>query len=219
MPLLPLFPLGTVLLPGAKLPLQVFEPRYLALVRDLQERPLPERHFGVVAIRSGHEVGAGSVRSLYETGTAAHVDAVTLADSSAPLLHLLATGTRRFSLDGVDGQAGTPYLTGSVTWLDDGASGPGDEDLLAALLDEVAAYRSLLGAPPVHVGGDDPGALVFAATDAVRLALADRQQVLEAPDVASRLRVALRLVRRERALLERLGSVHHPADLGAAGLN
>ena len=30
MPSLPLFPLGTVLLPGARLPLQIFEPRYVA---------------------------------------------------------------------------------------------------------------------------------------------------------------------------------------------
>ena len=32
MPTLPLFPLGTVLLPGGRLPLQVFEPRYLCLL-------------------------------------------------------------------------------------------------------------------------------------------------------------------------------------------
>ncbi|WP_370670792.1 LON peptidase substrate-binding domain-containing protein, partial [Janibacter anophelis] len=30
-----MFPLGTVLLPGNPLPLQVFEPRYLAMLRDI----------------------------------------------------------------------------------------------------------------------------------------------------------------------------------------
>ena len=33
---IPLFPLGTVLVPGFVLPLHVFEPRYRQLVRDLE---------------------------------------------------------------------------------------------------------------------------------------------------------------------------------------
>lgn len=50
---LPLFPLGTVLFPGGRLPLQVFEPRYLDLVR----RSLKDgSEFGVVWIRDGSEV-------------------------------------------------------------------------------------------------------------------------------------------------------------------
>lgn len=51
---LPVFPLETVLFPGLVLPLHIFEPRYLALIRHLAD--LPEgtpREFGVVAIRSG----------------------------------------------------------------------------------------------------------------------------------------------------------------------
>ena len=35
MPHLPLFPLGTVLCPGAPLPLRIFEPRYVAMLADL----------------------------------------------------------------------------------------------------------------------------------------------------------------------------------------
>ena len=35
---LPLFPLGTVLVPGATLPLQLFEPRYIELLSDLGSR-------------------------------------------------------------------------------------------------------------------------------------------------------------------------------------
>jgi Lon protease-like protein len=54
-----MFPLGTVLFPGALLPLHVFEPRYRQLVKDCLAG---EPEFGVVLIDRGHEVGGGDVR-------------------------------------------------------------------------------------------------------------------------------------------------------------
>jgi Lon protease-like protein len=51
---LAIFPLGTVLFPGGVLPLRVFEPRYLDLVRDCTAADLP---FGVCLITEGNEVG------------------------------------------------------------------------------------------------------------------------------------------------------------------
>jgi Lon protease-like protein len=71
---LPLFPLQTVLFPGALLPLHIFEPRYQLLVRRCVERQTP---FGVVLIRSGPEVGgalaidAAERQALLELATAA----------------------------------------------------------------------------------------------------------------------------------------------------
>ncbi|MCE7082005.1 LON peptidase substrate-binding domain-containing protein [Streptomyces sp. ST2-7A] len=54
---LPLFPLHAVLFPGLVMPLNVFEPRYRALVSDLLRMPEDgPRPFGVVAIREGYEV-------------------------------------------------------------------------------------------------------------------------------------------------------------------
>lgn len=50
---LPLFPLGTVLFPYGRMPLQIFEPRYIDLVRDCLKH---EKEFGVVWIREGNEV-------------------------------------------------------------------------------------------------------------------------------------------------------------------
>ncbi|WP_415830929.1 LON peptidase substrate-binding domain-containing protein [Janibacter anophelis] len=59
MDVLPMFPLGTVLLPGNPLPLQVFEPRYLAMLRDIAGG---DGRFGVVLIERGFEVGGGDQR-------------------------------------------------------------------------------------------------------------------------------------------------------------
>lgn len=67
---LPMFPLGTALLPGARLPLHVFEPRYQALVRDcLAAADGPA--FGTVLIARGREVGGGDVRN--DVGTAVRI--------------------------------------------------------------------------------------------------------------------------------------------------
>ncbi|WJR33230.1 LON peptidase substrate-binding domain-containing protein [Mycobacteroides immunogenum] len=64
----PMFPLQSVLLPGEPLPLRIFEPRYVALVRDVMAA---DRTFGVVLIARGREVGGGDVRN--DVGTAARV--------------------------------------------------------------------------------------------------------------------------------------------------
>ena len=55
----PMFPLGTVLFPGAFLPLHVFEPRYRAMTADCLAG---DRCFGVVLIERGSEVGGGDTR-------------------------------------------------------------------------------------------------------------------------------------------------------------
>ena len=65
---LPLFPLKTVLFPGGVLPLRVFETRYVDMVRACMKTDTP---FGVVAIRSGTEVGMAA--EPYSIGTHAHI--------------------------------------------------------------------------------------------------------------------------------------------------
>ena len=57
---LPMFPLGTVLVPHAPLPLRVFEPRYQELMHVCLEG---DQRFGVVLIEAGSEVGGGDRRS------------------------------------------------------------------------------------------------------------------------------------------------------------
>jgi len=56
---LPMFPLGSVVLPGVGLPLQIFEPRYRALVMTCLTH---DRLFGSVLIERGSEVGGGDQR-------------------------------------------------------------------------------------------------------------------------------------------------------------
>ena len=58
---IPLFPLKTVLFPGGPLRLRIFEPRYLDMVARCARA---DNRFGVVAIRSGGEVGDAEMFGL-----------------------------------------------------------------------------------------------------------------------------------------------------------
>ena len=221
MPSLPLFPLGTVLLPGARLPLQLFEPRYLELARSLAEQGEDERRFGVNLIRKGHEVGPDAVHDLHGIGCEARVDAMALAESPiGTVVHLVATGVRRFRLDGVDEAAGTAFTTGLVTWLGEPVvtDDPAVADLAERTLREHAAYLARLGveAEPVEAPVSQ---VAYRVAERMVLDPGDRQRVLEGSDAATRLRTVLTLLRREGAIVDRFGALPTPPDPGGASLN
>ncbi len=81
---LPLFPLKTVLFPDGVLPLRVFETRYVDMIRERMKAGAP---FGVVAIRSGSEVGQAA--EPYRVGTLAHI-----AEWDMPEFGVLLLSTR-----------------------------------------------------------------------------------------------------------------------------
>lgn len=210
MAVLPLFPLGTVLMPGAQLPLQVFEQRYLQLLHDLvekQDRQTPV--FGVVAIREGYEVG-DQVRALHAVGCAAQLTHVAALGESRFLV--VSTGISRFRLEGIDDSAQTPYLSGVVSWLSEPL---GDPDAVAGLASrlraELAGYRDDVGGEPLEPPAE-PWDLSYWVPQAVTLDLADRQLLLASSDTEARLRLALKLVRRERAVIASLGAVARPPE-------
>ena len=92
---LPLFPLSSVLLPHGRMPLQIFERRYLDLVRDCMKTGQP---FGVVWIRRGSEVsGQGrAAPDLGDYGTTARI--VDWDQLPNGLLGITIEGERRFEL-------------------------------------------------------------------------------------------------------------------------
>ena len=88
---IPLFPLGTVLLPGGPLPLRIFETRYIDLVR----RCLRDGSgFGVVLIREGVEAGGSAL--TFDVGTYARI--VDFSQQPDGLLGIRAAGERRFRI-------------------------------------------------------------------------------------------------------------------------
>jgi Lon protease-like protein len=141
---LPLFPLGTVLVPGEVLNLHIFEPRYRALVDDLLSKDprVSTPVFGVVAIRAGLEVGREQLRALHGVGCVAEVLEITgHPDGSSDVM---AVGRQRFRLLDLDPEAGTPYLTGVVEWLEEPVVAVPPE-LVTGVQDAFDVYCSQLG--------------------------------------------------------------------------
>lgn len=136
---LPMFPLGTVLLPHMVLPLHIFEPRYRTMFRDLAEG---ERTFGVVPIQRGCEVGGGEVRG--EFGTVARI----VQSEELPDGRWLAVtiGTRRFRV--VRWFPDDPYPQAEVDELPEDAVPSSTlvrRDALVARLRRLLALRTELG--------------------------------------------------------------------------
>lgn len=88
---LPLFPLKTVLVPGAALGLRVFESRYLDLVRECGRSGAG---FGVCLILEGEEVGMPARATYAAFGTEARIEDFGTGDDG--LLTLRVRGIRRF---------------------------------------------------------------------------------------------------------------------------
>ena len=187
-----MFPLQSALLPDEDLPMQIFEPRYTALVRDCMREDDPR--FGVVLISQGREVGGGDVRC--DVATVARItECVDLAGSGRFVLRC-RTGERIRVCDWLPDE---PYPRAMVqTWPDE----PGEpvtadqleelEDRVMALFERIAAARDvLLPDRTVVLGSDadtaDPGLRLYALASRVPIGPADRYSVLAAPSAAERL--------------------------------
>lgn len=94
MAVMPMFPLGMVLLPGGILPLHVFEPRYRQMVIDcLKSDGDPE--FGQVLITHGSDAGGGDERA--QVGTVAQMVQAEAIDDDR--YAMITVGTRRIRIN------------------------------------------------------------------------------------------------------------------------
>jgi len=194
-----MFPLGTVLVPGAYLPLHVFEPRYLALVDACLDA---SSEFGVALIERGSEVGGGDQRS--SVGCMARIiEAVELEDGRRAIG---TVGVRRIRVDRWLPDA--PYPRAEVSdWPDVPATvEPGE--LLAAVVPSfrrVLAMASELGeaVAPATVALDeaDPVAAGYEMAALAPIGPLDRQHLLAAESPEQRLRQLASLLDDEGTVL------------------
>jgi Lon protease-like protein len=198
-----LFPLNTVLFPGAILNLHVFEPRYRQMISECLDT---NEAFGVVLIREGQDGDADVMP--HDVGTTAEICDVT--PLPAGRYYISTTGRRRFRIQDVVSR--DPYLLVEVEYLEEELD---DQSAVGELSDEVREefreYLRLLvefsGTSAEFDVPSDPVDASFLIGDALQVADAMKQRLLELSNTQQRLTVELGFLRRLlpqlRTLLER----------------
>lgn len=203
MAMLPMFPLGTPLLPGSVLPLHVFELRYRQMVQDILADDVDPPEFGVVMIERGHEVGGGEVRSM--VGTVARIVDVQVTPDGRYALAAVGTERLRVSAWLPD----DPYPLADVDrWPDDDTGAVITADTIESLharvrqLNEIVRDIGELSPPPDTEISDDPQLALFHLAALSPLGAADRQRILVAPGSAERVVVLREVLDDAAAVLE-----------------
>ena len=116
---LSLFPLSTVLFPRGKLPLRIFEPRYMDMVKKCMRMNLS---FGILLIQKGAEVRKEATDApvrFASLGTEAKI--VDFDQLEGNLLGILVEGVRRFRLVG-SWEEEDHLLVGDVKYIEEESS-------------------------------------------------------------------------------------------------
>ncbi len=167
---IPLFPLDTVLFPGAALPLHIFEDRYREMIGEcLAEK----KDFGVVR---------GEIDRVAVIGCSASIVRVIerYADGR---MDILCEGVRRFEIDGLDDSRS--FLQADVEFFDDEGQGStrGEREECAALH---FATLHLAGIDTSVTQVDLNGPVAFQLADALPSDLGFKQQLLVSRSDADR---------------------------------
>jgi len=185
---LPLFPLRTVLVPGAALGLRVFEPRYLDLVRECGRRG---SGFGISLILDGGEVGAPATSAGF--GTEALIEDFDIGGDG--LLALRVRGARRFQVQRTRVRD-NGLVMADVAWRapDPVVDLQPEHALLGVVLRKI--LEQIDGAdqvfPEPHF--DDAAWVGWRLAELLPLEPPKRQQLLQLDDPDERLELLLRLV-------------------------
>ena len=190
--IIPVFPLaGTLLLPEGELPLNIFEPRYLAMVGDAMAGA---RIIGIV--QPTHPLAPGLAPPIYPIGCAGRINAYRETDDGRFLINL--TGVCRFSIVR-ELEADEPYRLVSAAYERFRADVEGDVGAAIDNTDLLPALRAYLDAKKLSADWDTiehlPGAaLVTSLAMMCPFAPSEKQALLEAPSITERGRLVTALM-------------------------
>jgi hypothetical protein len=176
---IPLFPLNTVLFPGGRLPLRIFEQRYMDMAKACLRDQAP---FGVCLIREGREVGAPAIPA--DVGTLARIGAWDMPQLG--VLQITAVGEQRFRIlersvqpDGL--------AKGSIELVPHEEDVPVPESCIGCvkLLARVIEQQSGLFEPPHRL--DSASWVSARLTELLPLPLPAKQELLELDNARTRI--------------------------------
>lgn len=176
---LPLFPLNTVLFPGGRLPLRIFESRYMDMAKACLRDGTP---FGVCLIREGAEVGTPA--TPVDVGCLARIAAWDMPQLG--LLHVSARGERRFRI--LERRVQRDGLArADVELISEDADGSIPESCAACvrLLERVIEQQGALFEPPHRL--DSASWVSSRLAEVLPIPLPAKQELLEVLDARTRL--------------------------------
>ena len=189
---IPVFPLpGALLLPRGQMPLNIFEPRYVAMIDDSLRAG--HRLIGMIQPDAAHP-GPESKPNLYRIGCVGRITQIAETGDGRYLLQL--TGIARFRVD-EELTVSTPYRQCRVSYapfIDDFTARKGEDDvdrpsLLRALSDFLKANN--LKADWEGIENAPNEALVNALAMMSPYGTAEKQALLEAPDLKTRAEILI----------------------------
>ncbi len=177
---LPIFPLKTVLFPGGRLPLRIFEQRYLAMTKACLKDDSP---FGVCLISEGSEVGQPAMPA--DVGCIARITAWEMP--SLGIFELVTRGEERFRLMNTH-TADDGLITGEVVLLE--AEPPAAvaerHDMSVEVLERVIEKFGEEHFPPPH-RFEDATWVGYRLAELLPLSLVEKQRLLVSNDAIARL--------------------------------
>jgi Lon protease-like protein len=185
---IPVFPLpGALLLPRGQMPLNIFEPRYLAMVDDVLRSG--DRLIGMIQPDTARPGGAPDKPLLFRIGCVGRITQLAETGDGRYLIQL--TGVSRFAIE-EELSVATPYRQCRVTYApfaNDFIARQGEDEvdrpaLLRALADFLKANK--LQADWEGIENAPNEALVNALAMMSPYGAAEKQALLEAPDLKTR---------------------------------
>ena len=198
---LPLFPLETVLFPGAPLHLHIFEERYKRMIETCIQEHKP---FGVVLIHHGQEA-LGPLAEPHGIGCSAEIVHVRRLDQGR--LNIVVLGQERFRIFSLD-RVSFPYLVGTVGEFPLAVEAPEDlaeagkrlrpwvKRFIQTLLDAGGTQFDLKQLP------EDPILLAYTAASILQIPPYQKQSLLDTRLAEQFIVRLLAIYRRESALLD-----------------
>jgi uncharacterized protein len=197
---IPIFPLpGALLLPRGQMPLNIFEPRYLAMIDDAMR--LGHRLIGMIQPDTAHP-GSEQKPNLFKIGCVGRITQIAETGDGRYLIQL--TGIARFRIE-EELSVATPYRQCRVAYVpfaDDFVARKGEdevdrESLLRALTDFLKAND--LKADWEGIENAPNEALVNALAMMSPYGAAEKQALLEAPDLKTRAEILVAMTEIELA--------------------
>ncbi|MDP1863845.1 MAG: LON peptidase substrate-binding domain-containing protein [Thiobacillus sp.] len=179
---LPLFPLNTVVFPGGRLPLRIFEQRYLEMIKQAIANDTP---FGICAIREGAETGNPAVP--YDVGTCMRITDWDMPQTG--ILHIETIALERFVIRSTHTEP-SGLLIGTVedVSVESAAPIPDDLELPVEILRHIIGEYGDAHFPEPHEL-DNAVWVGYRLSEVLPLTLSIQQNLLEMNDSVMRLRI------------------------------